>query len=306
MSLLSWSVQYVSIMALLLPVFVCAGVGAVWGLKKIGYPGEFISVLVTSVTTPALVFYTLLTTELNDALLLQTLNAALLGLAVMAGCAAILLYLLRLPVMALLPTAMFPNGGNLGLPVAQLAFGETGLTVAVTVFAIFSLAQHTVGVWLLGWAGRAASPRRGNWPRGVAIACALAVGLRLLDVSVPAPILSSAHLVGSLTVPLMLLSLGYALVTVSRSGLRSGSIVGAIRLGVGVLGGLAIIGLMDLPPVVAGAVVLQMLMPVAVVSYLYSERYTDFGQVSAGAILVSTALFLLLSPLFIGWASALS
>ncbi|HEY9281469.1 MAG TPA: AEC family transporter [Eoetvoesiella sp.] len=304
MTLLSWITQYGNVMALLLPVFVCGGVGAVWALKKKSYPREFISTLVTSATTPALVFHTLLTTQLNDALLLQILTAALLALAVMACFAAILLYLARLPVSALLPTATFPNAGNLGLPVAQLAFGETGLTVAVTIFAIFSLVQHTLAVWLLTWAGRATTTQQSGWPRGVAVACIAAVGLRLLDFSLPAPVLASARLVGSLTVPLMLLSLGYALATVSRSSIGSGSVVGVIRLAAGAIAGITVTSLIDLPPLIAGVVVLQLLMPVAVVSYLYTERYTNAGEISAGAILVSTALFLIFSPLLIGWAGA--
>ncbi|MFT0851593.1 AEC family transporter [Achromobacter sp. F4_2707] len=300
----SWLAQYLSILALLLPVFVCVGIGAVWGFRKLAYPGEFISLLVTSITTPALVFNTLLTTELNNALLLQILNAALLGLLVACLCGAALLYVLRLPVLALLPSTLFPNAGNLGLPVALFAFGETGLAVAVTIFAIFSLGQHTIGVWLLGLANRS-SPRQGKWPYGVALASLLAVALRLLDVSVPSPVLSSAQLVGSLTVPLMLLSLGYALATVSRSGMRTGGIVGVIRLSVGAIAGLAIVYSIDLPPEVASVVVLQMLMPVAVVTYLYTDRYTNYGQVSAGAILVSTLLFLFLSPVLISWSHLL-
>ena len=48
-------------------------------------------------------------------------------------------------------------------------------------------------------------------------ACLLAVVLRATDVAAPAPVLESVRLVGSLVVPLML-SLGYALVTVSRAG----------------------------------------------------------------------------------------
>jgi len=306
MTLAGWSTQYVSIMTLLLPVFVCAGVGAVWGLKRLNFPAQFVSTLVTSVTTPALVFHTLLTTQLDNALLLQTLNAALLGLAIMAACAALLLRLFRLPVAALLSTATFPNCGNLGLPVAYLAFGEVGLTVAVTIFAIFSFLQHTVGVGLTSWAGRSHSSGESSWPRGVAIACILAVAFRMLDLSMPAPVLSSAELVGSLTVPLMLINLGYALVTVSRSGLGSGSVVGGIRIAAGAVAGLIITLALNLPPVITGAIVLQMLMPVAVVSYIYCARYTSVGDISAGAILTSTTLFLLLSPLFISWAKSVA
>ena len=36
-----------------------------------------------------------------------------------------------MPARTLEPVATFPNTGNLGLPIAQLAFGDTGLPVAV-------------------------------------------------------------------------------------------------------------------------------------------------------------------------------
>lgn len=304
MSELTWIAQYGHVIGLLLPVFVCAGIGAAWALQKKTYPSEFISVLVTSVTTPALVFHTILTTQLDDALLLQILTATLLGIGIMAAFAAVMLYAFRLPVATLLPTATFPNCGNLGLPITHLALGDVGLAVAVSVFAILSLTQHTLGVWLLSWSGRATGSQQRKWPIGIALACAVAVGLRLADFSLPAPILSSAQLVGSLTIPLMLISLGYALATVSRSSLGAGSIVGGIRLGAGIVAAISVIYLMDLPPVVASALALQLLMPVAVVSYLYSERYTNVGAISAGAVLVSTIVFLIASPLAIGWVSA--
>lgn len=304
MSEFSWFEQYVQVMGVLLPVFVCAAIGSVWALRGKAYPNEFVSTLVTAITTPALVFHTILTTELHNALLMQILFATCLALILMACLSAALLYAARLPVASLLTTATFPNAGNLGLPISYFCFGEVGLAVAVTVFAILSLTQHTLGVWLTSWSGRAAGSAKRRWPVGMAAACGTAVFLRLLDVPLPAPLLSSAHLVGSLTVPLMLISLGFALATVSRSSLGAGSIVGGIRLVSGVIAALAVLHLMSLPAHVAAALALQLLMPVAVVSYLYSERYTNVGAVSAGAVLASTGIFFLVSPFVIGWMSA--
>src|SRR5690554_3719124 len=230
MSEVSWFGQYVQVMGVLLPVFVCAGIGGVWALRGKAFPSEFISTLVTAITTPALVFHTILTTELHNALLMQILLATCLSLFLMACLSAALLYAARLPVASLLTTATFPNAGNLGLPISYFSFGEVGLAVAVTVFAILSLTQHTLGVWLTSWSGRAAGSAKRSWPIGMATACGIAVTLRFLGVTLPAPITSSAQLVGSLTVPLMLISLGFALATVSRSSLGAGSLVGGIRL----------------------------------------------------------------------------
>ena len=125
---------YVQLFALLTPVIACASIGVVWAAKKIDYPGRFVSVLVTSVSTPCLVFSTLVTTRLDNALLLEVTGAAVLALLVMGVVAAVLLRVCKLSLRGFLPAAVFPNAGNLGLPLSQLTFGDDGLAVAVTVF----------------------------------------------------------------------------------------------------------------------------------------------------------------------------
>lgn len=292
MTLLDGLALYLRIAALLLPVVACAAVGSFWAWKKKPFPGEFISVLAANFATPALVFHTLLSTPLSGPALMQAGAATLLGFVLAAAMAAVSLRLLKLPVLALLPAAVLPNAGNLGLPMAQLAFGEEGLALAVAAFAVTSMLQHTVAVWVLS----RASTQRTRFPRGVVFAVAAAVALRWSGLSVPAPVLESARLVGSMTVPLMLLSLGYALVTVSRGGLSQGARLGGIRLVAGTLSGLAVGLVMGLPPLAAGVMLLQLAMPVAVASYLYADRLTPHGEIAAGGVLVSTLAAVLLAP----------
>ncbi|WP_157265349.1 AEC family transporter [Azohydromonas aeria] len=300
MTLLDGLALYLRIAALLLPVVACAAVGSFWAWKKKPFPGEFISVLAAHFATPALVFHTLLSTPLSGPALLQAGAATVLGLALAAAMAALALRLMSLPVLALLPAAVLPNAGNLGLPLAQLAFGPEGLAIAVAAFAVTSICQHTVGVWTL----TRSSAQRTRMPRGVLYAVAAAVALRAGGWSVPMPVLESARLVGSMTVPLMLLSLGYALVTVSRGSLRQGARLGGIRLVAGTLAGLAVGALLGLPPLAAGVMLLQLAMPVAVASYLYAERLTPHGETTAGGVLVSTLAAVLLAPALLWLAGA--
>lgn len=295
-----WLGVYAHVATLLLPVVCCAGVGAVWGVRKRTYPAEFIAMLATVVSTPALVFHTLMTTRLDNAQLLEVGSSTLLGLALAAVFSGIALRSLNMPARTLGPAVTFPNTGNLGLPIAQLAFGDTGLAVAVAFFAVSSLVQHTLGVWVMSRGGNRSQP----WPKGVMFACLLAVVLRAADVAAPAPVLESARLVGSLAVPLMLLNLGYALVTVSRAGIRQGAVLGAMRLLIGLLAGVLVIHLIHLPPLVAGVMTLQFAMPVAVVNCIHVQRFSTYGDVAAGAVLVSTAAFVVLCPLFIWLANA--
>ena len=66
------------------------------------------------------------------------------------------------PARAFVPTMMFNNCGNLGLPLAVLAFGEHALEAAVVLFLISNLGHFTLGAWLFGgavsWKGLATSP----------------------------------------------------------------------------------------------------------------------------------------------------
>lgn len=67
----------------------------------------------------------------------------------------------------------------------------------------------------------------------------------------------------------------------------------------GAVAGLVVASTMGLPALVASVLQLQFLMPVAVTNYRYAERFTTYGHLSAGAVLVSTSVFLLLSPLLL-------
>ena len=290
----AWLAIYAQLSTLLLPVICCAGIGAAWAIRKQAYPAEFIAMLATVVSTPALVFHTLMTTRLDNAQLLEVGSASLLGLAAAALLAAIGLRSLKLPVHTLGPAVTFPNAGNLGLPLAQMTFGELGLAVAITFFAINSIVQHTLGVWITAQGGGDHAHR---WPKGMVVATLFAIAFRSADITLPAPMIETAKLVGSLAIPLMLMSLGYALATVSRNGIRQGAQVGALRLIVGLIAGAGVIHFLDLSPLVASVLTLQLAMPVAVVSAIYVQRFSNYGDVVSGAVLVSTAAFFLLCPL---------
>lgn len=282
---------YLSAIVLMLPLLSCVGIGIFWGKRDLPFGGAFITTLVTSVTTPALVFHTFVTTRLDDRALADVAAATLLALLLCALACALLLKLGRLPVRTLLPTAFLPNAGNLGLPISQLAFGDAGLSVAVAFFAVNSFVMHTIAVRLLPGVNT-----RGSWKSPILLASVLAVAMRLLNVPVPAWLIETTRMLGAVTVPLMLLSLGHALALIPANGLRDGAKVAAMRL--------AIVWALDLEPVLAGALTLQMAMPCAVVSYMYAKRYTDMGDTAAGAVLVSTVVFLLLAPLMLWFSHA--
>ncbi len=290
---------YFSMLSLLAPLLVVAGVGAVWAKKGHDFPTQFITVLATSVTTPALVFHTLVTTKLSNAVMASIAGATVLALVASMLISAAALKALKLPVRKLLQTTAFPNAGNLGLPISYQAFGDAGLSTAIAFFAVASFMQHTVGLRTLPNTGTIAPA----WKNPVLVAAVAAAACRVFGYQPPVWIMESAELLGSMTVPLMLLSLGHALALIPPSGVRVGSVIGSLRLVIGLATGYGAAWLCGLPADVVNSIALQMGMPCAVVSYMYARRYTDMGDAAAGAVLFSTLVFLLLAPLLF-WALA--
>ncbi len=279
----------------LAPLLSCAAIGVYWARRKLPFSANFLSVLVTSVSTPALVFITLYSTALDNQTMLEIGFATIASLLTAMMLCALALKLMHLPVRNLLQTAAFPNAGNLGLPLAQVAFGDDGLSAAVVFFAICAFMQNTIGVRTLPVRGSKVS----GWRSPVLIASVLAVTLRLLDIPLMDWIIESVTLVGSLTVPLMLISLGYGLSNIPSRGLRAGSAVASLRLILGGLSAWLVTTILGLNEMLSSLIVLQMTMPCAVLSYIFAVRYTDNSEISAGAVLISTVAFLLLSPLIL-------
>ena len=84
------------------------------GVRKLTYPAEFIAMLTTLVSTPALVFHTRMTTRPDNAQLLEVGFATLLGLAFAAVLSGIALRSLNMPALGLRPR--FPIPATSGVP----------------------------------------------------------------------------------------------------------------------------------------------------------------------------------------------
>ncbi len=283
----------------LAPLVAIILIGVFWGKKDYPFAGQFVTVLVTTVTTPALVFKTLVTTEMSSEDLLVIVGATVLGLALCALLGGLLVKAVKMPVRPMLQLVSSPNAGNLGLPISALAYGEVGLSVAITFYAVTSFLNHTVGVRTLPNTRGVV----GTWKSPIVIASVGAVGVRLIGLPIPEFVMQTASMLGVMTVPLMLLSLGHALALIPATSLRQGALMGVIRLVVGLVVGYGVIGMLPVAPAVAGTLALQLSMPCAVVSYMYVRRFTDMHDVAAGAVLVSTLVFLVYVPVLMWWAS---
>ena len=282
--------ELLSIMA---PVLISVGLGFVWGRRGGRFDHEMVTQLVITIGAPALVFHTVanLAVDLDD--FVAMVGATVATMVATGLAAAALLALFRLPLRPFLSVLVFPNTGNVGLPLSLLAFGETGLTLAIGVFIVFLVAQFTIGVGLAS--GRISLRFLVRMPLIWALAAALV--FLLLRATPPAWLNATTDLLGGMTIPLMLITLGVSLAGLRVAGRGRSLLLAVLRLGLGFAVGLAVAYVFRLEGTPRGVLILQSAMPTAVFNYLFAHRYATRPEEVAGAVTVSTLLTLAVLPL---------
>ena len=282
------------ILAIMVPVVLIAGLGVVWTQRGKDFDTTLITNLVYYFGAPALVFSTLSVIEFDAALG----NFALAAIASFVGFAVLgapILLALKMPVRTYLSTLMFPNMGNMGLPICLFAFGDAGLVLAVIYFSVAAVAQYTIGVWLLS--GERTPTRLFKTPLVYAAGAALI--FQGLGATPPGWLANTASLLGGMTIPLLLLTLGVSLATTKVGHFVRGSGIAVLRLSIGFAVGWAISTAFGFTGVERGVVILDCTMPVAVFSYLLASRFDRAPEDVAGAIAVSTGLSVITLPLIL-------
>lgn len=102
---------------------------------------------------------------------------------------------------------MFNNCGNLGLPLAVLAFGDGALAPMVVLFMVSNLLHFSFGAWLLDHHTRLAN----LWRIPVVLASLAGLAVSLLHIPIWPPLKLAIKMLGDVSIPLLLFSLGVRL-----------------------------------------------------------------------------------------------
>ncbi|HSH47149.1 MAG TPA: AEC family transporter [Halomonas sp.] len=278
--------------AVMAPVLAGAGLGFGWVRLGHDYPVAFVTRLVFNIGTPSLVLASLAGAEIEPDTFARVMLAVALVLITMGAATFLVTRLLGRSWRVLLAPMMYPNTGNMGLPVVLYAFGSAGFAVGITVMVTVALFQFTLGTLLT---------ERGNPLKALATtptiyAVAIALALMLTDTPLPLWLANSLDLISGFTVPLMLITLGVSLASIQVRSLRFGLTFSLIRLPMAACVAWGIGSLLSLPPMAHAILVLQMSMPVAVFNYLFAQRAQREPQYVASLVFCSTLLSLLYLP----------
>lgn len=284
------------ILIIMSPILFTTGIGLFW--QKLGLPFErqFINRLIMNVTGPCLVIDVLSKSGLAWGEMLPVIAGGLWAyvLLVVVGSAA--LYVLRKPVLSMLPLIMFGNMGNLGLPLSLYAFGETGLAIATILFVLNFIGQAIVGPLVMA--------QENNWRMiyRTPIIYAAVVGMLLIvtDIELPLMIGNSVNMVGMASIPLMLMSLGCAIGGLKVTRVLSVLPIALARIVGGGCAAYCAVWLLDIYGLAAMVMLLQYGTPTGVLTFAMADKYNAQPEVAAQTVVVSTLIFLFLAlPAFL-------
>jgi len=246
-----------------------------------------------NVLAPALVFSALASKDFDVAanrMLLAGSVAVVLGSGLLAWPVA---RLMREQPRTFVPPMMFNNCGNMGLPLAVLAYGAAGFSPMVALFTISNLLQFTVGMWILDH-----HARFGNLLRNpMVVATVMGFAFAIAPPPLPEWLMVAIRLVGDALIPMMLLSLGVRLYDTSFGEWRIGVVGGVICPLTGLAIAMPLAPLLGLDAMQQGLLILFGSLPPAVLNFMVAEQFQQEPGKVASIVLIGNLLSSVFVPL---------
>ena len=273
------------IVGIILPVFSVIVLGYLYA-RRAKPDMAWVNRININVLAPALIFSALASKDFD---LLANGGLILGGIGVVLGSGLLawpFARLLREDPRTFVPPMMFNNCGNMGLPLAALAYGPPGLSAMVAMFTVSNLLHFTLGLHIV-------DRHAAFWPvLKNPMVIATFVGFLFGATHPPMPdwAMLAIKMVGDAMIPLMLISLGVRMAEVSWGGWHLG-VIGAL---VCPLTGIAMAAL--LAPVLRldgtqeGLLILFGCLPPAVLNFMVAEQYSQEPAKVASIVLLGNLL----------------
>ena len=289
---------YIKLFEVLFPVFFVVGIGYYLGKTNPKIDTTFITSFAANIGTPAMVIYAITSTGINFEIFRDFFWYYLLAIGLFALVGIFTLYTLKTrDIVRELPPLIFPNTGNMGLPICMFAYGSKGLGVSASITSLIILCHFTLGVFL--------ADRKFNLnvilknPPFYAIifsAIMLFYGIKM-----PVFVVNTTEWLMYVTIFLILMSLGIALTRLRIFSLSNALISSFTRMIIGPAIGFFLIFIFDLKGFAAGVLLIQCSMPSAVLNYLVGSIYSPKKIVDsiASTIVVSTLISFVTIPIVV-------
>lgn len=284
-----------TVLEIVAPVFLLAAIGFIWVKAGFEYRVEFVTRLAMTLSVPCLIFVALMKAQIDPAALTALSLASVVAYGALTVLVAAVLWITGKSQRTFQAPLVFGNTGNLGLPLALFAFGETGLSYAVVVFAVMAIWSFTYGIWIVSGGGSALKALKEPLVWGTVLG-----GVFLWqDWQTPVFLTNTLELIGQMAIPLMLITLGVAVARLTPGSMALATVMSVAKIVICVGVAWVVGRAFGLDDTAFAVLVLQIATPVAVTSYLLAEKYGADAQSVAGLVVVSTLLSVLALPVLL-------
>jgi malate permease and related proteins len=288
------SVTFLRILSIVFPVFGIVLVGCVYGRRR-GIEMAGSNQINMDIFIPALVFSALADQSFE---LAGHQDLALGAFLIIVGSGLVgwmIANISGISSKVLVPTMMFNNCGNLGLPLAVLAFGREGLTAAVVMFLVSNLVQFSFGIWFLDHQTRWYNV----WRTPVIIAAMAGLSVSFSGLALWQPLQLAIKMLGDVSIPLSLFALGIRIAHSHVNDVRVGLIGAIARPATGILIAWLLAMLLDLKGQQSAMLIIFGALPPAVINYVFAERYQQGPDEVAAIVLIGNIAAVLVVPLIL-------
>jgi len=265
--------------------------------RALGVDPKALSRLALYVFTPALIFGSLVNSQIGGSEFGQIALFVVLFMFIMWGIGLITSRILRFDsrqTNAFLLATLFSNCGNYGLAVVLFAFGQAGLERALAYFVVSSLLTHTFAAY---FASRGSFTMRQSlrnvFKLPLIYAVAIAMIVRLIG-KPPEFLMRAVSMPQAGAIPLMQILLGVQLARISRKlDLRFVGSAATVQLVGSAIMAFALAAVMGLQGITRQTLITEASMPAAVSILALSIEFGSNPEEVGGVVFLST----LLSPL---------
>ena len=285
------------ILGILFPLFACAGLGYAYGYRH--RPDmAVINHLNMQIFAPFLVLWALLDKPFD---VLNYRDLAIGGSVVILAPGLLLLPLVKackINPKSFLPPMMFNNSGNMGIPLALFAFGQQALQAAVVLFMIEMVLHLTVGLFMLDHKTRPSALLK------MPMIQATLVGLLLSHwhITLPEALANTIKLLGQVSIPLLLFSLGVRLLDINLHDWKLGLLGAIAGPAASLIGVFLVIPLLDLDANQYAQLLIFAALPPAVMNVLIAEQYQQEPQRVASIVLLGNLASVVIMPIILWFA----
>lgn len=286
----------------MLPVFLAIGLAILFG-KYVKVDPRTLSHAVIYLFGPCLILNSLLSKEIEASALFGIFAMGLVSTLLLVGIGWIIAKFLKVnhPLQATIMLAMsLGNTGSVGLPLAEFAFGAQGMQYAAVFYVTTTIFANILGV-LLPSAGQVSLKEAVSRILKVPMiyAAVIGVALNLLGFQMPTFLERTTNLLGYAAVACGIAFMGVRLANMKLKGKMKPIIITSIaRVVVTPFIGLLTAFILNADALVRDVSILQISVPTALFTAMFSEEFGGDSEAASGIILLSSILsFISLSAL---------